>query len=68
MAILTTVHHIAFSSGEVISINCPCCQTAHMERDKENETHWTCEHGHRFYVDLYQSSAKALNIRFHFLG
>lgn len=65
MAILTTVHHIAINLGEVISINCPCCKSAHMEQDKEKNAYWTCDKGHTFYVDIYQSSAKAFNIRFH---
>ena len=65
MANITTVHHINVNLREVISINCPICKSHRMEQDKQHTAYWTCEEGHIFYVDLYQSSAKALNLRFH---
>lgn len=68
MAILTTVHHIAINSGEVISINCPCCKSANMKQDKKNSEYWMCDNGHIFYLDIYESSARSLNIRLKFLG
>jgi hypothetical protein len=37
-----------------------------MEADKEGGGFhdWTCQNGHHFYVSIYESSAKALNIAF----
>jgi hypothetical protein len=66
MALLKTVHHISLKLNEIISINCPVCGCAHMEADKEGGGFhdWTCQNGHHFYVSIYESSAKALNIAF----
>lgn len=66
MAKLKTVHHISLQLNEVISINCPICGCAHMEADKKIDgfRYWTCQNGHYFYVTIYESSAKALNIAF----
>jgi hypothetical protein len=63
MANLTTVHHININSSDVISVNCPSCKTNQMEQDKEYLSYWTCGNGHKFYVSLYQSSVKTLNLR-----
>lgn len=64
MAKLKTVHHISLQLNEVISINCPICGCAHMEADRKTEGfhYWTCQNGHKFYVSVYESSAKALNV------
>lgn len=64
MAKLKTVHHISLQLGEVISINCPICGCAHMEQQKGLESfhYWVCQKGHEFYVSIYESSAKALNV------
>lgn len=63
MAFLTTVHHLDISPRDVISINCPCCKSPHMEQDKDKQLYWTCENGHVFYFSIYESSSKTLNIR-----
>lgn len=65
MAFLTTVHHLTPNLGDVISIHCPCCKSPHMEQDKEKHSYWTCANGHVFYVRLYPSSVKSLNLGFH---
>lgn len=64
MASLKTVHHISHKLNEVISINCPVCGCAHMEVDRDTGGfhYWTCQNGHYFYVSIYESSAKALNV------
>lgn len=64
MAKLKTVHHISLQLNEVISINCPICGCAHMEADRNTGGfhYWSCQKGHRFYVSVYESSAKALNV------
>jgi hypothetical protein len=67
MANLTTVHHININIDDVISVNCPVCKCHRMFRDQEKTSYWTCDNGHEFYVDLYESSAKALNLRLMFL-
>ncbi len=35
-----------------------------MEADKKIDgfRYWTCQNGHYFYVSVYESSAKALNV------
>ena len=35
-----------------------------MEQDPEYSHYWTCIKGHIFYADLYQSTAKTLNLCF----
>jgi hypothetical protein len=63
MANLTTVHHVDIKLGEVISINCPICKCNQMVQNKYWLAYWTCGNGHEFYVSLYESSAKTLNLR-----
>jgi hypothetical protein len=64
MALLKTVHHISHKLNEIISICCPVCGCSHMEADKKIDgfRYWTCQNGHYFYVSVYESSAKALNV------
>ena len=61
---MKTVHHIDPKLGDTFSFNCPVCGSCHMERDPQHDHYWTCHSGHEFYVSLYQSSAKTLNLYF----
>jgi hypothetical protein len=61
---MKTVHHIDPKPSDTFSFNCPVCGCAHMERDPQNDRYWTCHNGHEFYVSVYQSSAKTLNLCF----
>jgi len=62
--IMKTVHHIDPKPGDTLSFNCPVCGCAHMQQDKNCDHYWFCHNGHEFYVRLYQSSAKTLNLSF----
>jgi hypothetical protein len=61
---MKTVHHIDPKPSDTFSFNCPVCGCAHMERDPQNDRYWTCHNNHEFYVSVYQSSAKTLNLCF----
>lgn len=64
MAKIKTVHHMNIDLGELISVNCPVCKTNKMLQDQEKPDYWVCEHGHSFWVNLYQSSVDSLNLAF----
>ena len=52
--------HVQPKLDEAISVNCPICGVAHITQ--ENGNHWRCVNGHALFVDVYQSSAKTLNL------
>lgn len=61
---LKTIHHISPKTRDVFSFNCPACGSCHMSQDPDKTHYWTCSNGHEFYVDLYESTAKTLNLCF----
>lgn len=61
---LKTIHHISPKAGDVFSFNCPKCGSCHMSQDLDASCYWTCINGHIFYISLYQSFAKTLNLNF----
>ena len=62
--LIKTIHHISPKIRDVFSFNCPSCGSGHMEQDPEYSHYWTCINGHILYADLYQSTAKTLNLCF----
>ena len=61
---MKTIHHIDIKTGDTVSFNCPECGSAHMERGEKHLANWICHNGHVFFVMLYQSRAKTLNLAF----
>lgn len=62
---IKTIHHISPKVNDVFSFNCPRCGSCRMANiDPDFFNYWTCSNGHAFYVDLYESTAKTLNLCF----